>query len=284
MWPRLASSREETRHADDPRADSPGHVLRRVDRGHPGARSAADGRSVLPDGRAPAAVGRRCARRADDGRGALRPGPESHQYAGRADHSRQQRPHHPRPAHLGRPDALLARGVSAPSSPAERVVRAGGPRYLESASGPLSRPVRHHEGHGRAAAQLRAGRVEPGPGPDYPRGQCRGEAARAPDRHDERGRAPLLRTLPRPGRRPRDAPARPRSAPVPGPHRSSRYDRRPEGQEHGSQGIEGPRGRRARRSDRLGARARGLLHRRPRHGGRAALLFPLRRGLCDRHQ
>ena len=37
-------------------------------------------------------------------------------------------------------------------------------------------------------------------------------------------------------------PARPRSVPVPGSHRSSGYDRRPEGQEHRSQGAESPRG------------------------------------------
>ena len=38
----------------------------------------------------------------DDGRGALRAGAEPHQHAGRADHPRQQRPHDPGPAHLGR--------------------------------------------------------------------------------------------------------------------------------------------------------------------------------------
>ena len=47
---------------------------------------------------------------------------------------------------------------------AERLVHPGRARHLEPAAGQISRPLCHDEGHERAAAELRPGGVERGPG------------------------------------------------------------------------------------------------------------------------
>ena len=186
-------------------------IARPVDGGHPRARSAPHGRSVLPDGDARGPLARRRARRGDGGRGAVRAGAEPHQRARRPDHADQQRPHDPRPQDVREPGAVPARALSSAAAAAERLVHPGRPRHLEPAARQVSRPLRHDEGHERAAAELRPGRVASGPGADQGGGHRRGAAALAHDRDDERRRAAILRSVPGVGGRSRRPPAAPRS-------------------------------------------------------------------------
>ena len=224
--------------------------------------------------------GRR-AQRGDGGGGAVRAGAQSRRCARRADHADQQRPHHPGPAHLGRSDAVSAGRVPPARDAAERVVHPGRSRHLEPVARQVSRPLRHDEGHERAAAELWAGGVERRPGADRRGRRVRGPAARAHDRDDERRREALLWSVPWPRGRRSGAAEAARPDAVPRADRPAGHRDGPQGAQHRPQGAACPRRGRSRRAYRLGARARRLLYRRAGHGDRAAVLLAVRRRLRD---
>ena len=156
-------------------------------------------RSVLQNGGPARALGGRGAQRGDGGGGALCAGAQPHQRARRPDHTDQQRPHNPRPAHLGEPHVLRAGGVSPAAAAAERLVHPGGSRYLEPAARTVPRSLRHDEGAGGAAHGQGPGGVERASGANRHQRIGGGAAARAHDRHHERRRKAFLRPVSRLG-------------------------------------------------------------------------------------
>ena len=178
-------------------------------------------------------------------------------------------------------DAVSAGRVPPARDAAERLVHPGRARHLEPVARQVSRPLRHDEGHERAAAQLRPGGVERRPGADRRGRHVRGPAARAHDRHDERRREALLRPVPRPRGRRGGAAEAARPDAVPRPDRPAGHGDGPQGAQHRPQGAARTRRGRSRRAYRLGARARRVLYRRAGHGDRAAVLLAVRRRLRD---